>query len=218
MTKFPDLINIEHYIFDLDGTMIDSSKYHEKSFQSVLQKEKVLDYKYEDIKGKKTLEVFLHFGFKYDKAVALTKYKQEIYREYVLEGVIELFKGTYDLFKLLYKKNKKIYIATSASHETTKLIIDIYKLNKYLVGFITGDDVKNSKPNPEIFTTLINKYLIKKKKAIVIEDSYSGLQAAKRAGLNVLIVNNREMNNEIPSFHTINDLYNYSLEQYTVKV
>ena len=218
MVKIPDLKNIEYYIFDLDGTMIDSSKYHEKSFQSVLQKEKVLDFKYDDIKGKKTLDVFLHFGFKYNKAVDLTKNKQEIYREYLLKGVIELFKGTYDLFNLLYEKNKKIYIATSASHEATQLIIDIYKLNKYLVGYITGDDVKHSKPNPEIFTTLINKYLINKKKAVVIEDSYSGLQAAKSAGLNVLIVNNREINSETPSFHTIYDLYNYCLKQYTVKV
>ena len=57
-----NLLHKKHYVFDLDGTLIDSNSLHEKAFKIALINEKV-DFSYKDFFGVKTLDVFLSLGF-----------------------------------------------------------------------------------------------------------------------------------------------------------
>jgi len=55
---------------------------------------------------------------------------------------------------------------------------------------VTFDDVRESKPSPEIFLTVLDRMNIPAEQALVLEDSHNGVLAAKRAGLRVVAVPN----------------------------
>ncbi len=56
---------------------------------------------------------------------------------------------------------------------------------------ISGDDVKNSKPNPEIYNLCLSKTKSKKDKILVLEDSKNGYESAVAAGLDCKIIKNK---------------------------
>ena len=64
------------------------------------------------------------------------------------------------------------------------------KLKTHFDVIMTVDDVKNAKPNPEIFLKIIKKLKTKRSEALVIEDSIAGIEAAKRAGIKVIALTN----------------------------
>ena len=62
-------------------------------------------------------------------------------------------------------------------------IFDRFDLNKYFVAKLSGGDLKESKPHPEIFIKAAEASGFSKEECIVIEDSTNGIEAAKGAGI-----------------------------------
>ena len=112
----------KHFIFDLDGTLINSNLLHEKAFLEALDGLRI-DFKYSDFYGVKTFDVFKALGFSDEKSKKLTISKQERYRSYVDNGLVEVFEGVSDLFNLLNVHEKKsIYALELVVNQSTKLV------------------------------------------------------------------------------------------------
>ncbi|PID93424.1 MAG: ABC transporter ATP-binding protein, partial [Bacteroidetes bacterium] len=77
----------------------------------------------------------------------------------------------------------KMVLASSASMDTITWVFEKFDLNPYFLGKISGADLKESKPNPEIFlkaSALANEPI---ENCMVIEDSTNGILASHRAGI-----------------------------------
>ena len=83
-------------------------------------------------------------------------------------------------------KRYKIALASSSSLNTINTALDQVDLRKYFTFIVSGEQFKESKPNPEIYLHTIKELNVNKDEAIIIEDSPKGILAANRAGIKVL--------------------------------
>ena len=226
-----NISNVELFIFDLDGTLVDSNGVNNELDISLIRSlggnesaEEILferDNFFKNNSGGG--DIYLNYC-DYLKE----KYKSTLSREEILQIRRDLnkvvareiqFKPDADtLIKFLKSKNKKLALATVSRKET----IDIYvnenenlknrcNLEEYFDYILTKDDVKLKKPNPEVYNKIVEKFNIDNlEKCLVIEDSLTGVLAAKNANLNVVVVydkyndKNREKINELADYHVAN--------------
>jgi len=205
----------KHFVFDLDGTLINSNKLHDKAFKETLSNENIV-FDYSKYHGVKTMDVFKSLGFNEFKSKDLTKNKQMIYRRFIENGLVETFPGVSRLFDLLVKFDKKIYLCTGASRKSVNKIIRTFSWEDIFSDTICGDEVELSKPNPLILNSLISRNNISKPGLVYIEDSDKGLETGLSAGVDTVIVNN-QFDDAIKSFPEFLDFYDYVAETFLFK-
>jgi len=202
--------DIRNFIFDLDGTLIDSTYSHVKAFNNAISQSTLsekIDFDYEKMKGKRTNDVMIELGFDRLEAERLTKIKQESYREYLLNGEVELFPDVLDCLNLLKNKDKNVYICTGASRESVEIILKKFGIDIYVDDFITGSDVSEAKPSPKILNTLITHNNLKKDECLFVEDSENGKMCGVKASVKTVIVNNESIKGD-EDYHEFSDFYN----------
>lgn len=91
------------------------------------------------------------------------------------EGVIDWL----DFFKI---NNYSMILASSTYRNKIEICLDRFNLKQYFPKFVGGDEVRNSKPDPEIFIEACDKLNLEPRECVVIEDSTNGIKAAKLAG------------------------------------
>ncbi len=217
-------------IFDMDGTLIDSIGIWNESDISLIKRlgcKKNIDLKTiqkerEETLGllSKSLNPYLDYCKVLKEKYNLTKTPEEIYKlryeianEYLINNLD--YKPYVPLF--LKKLKEKKYILVIAS-TTMQKNIEIYKtknkniikkapLDEYFSLILTKEDVKESKPNPEVYLKVLEKLNVSKEECLIFEDSLVGVQAAKNSGIECVAVydeyadvNRREIN-ELADYH-----------------
>lgn len=101
---------------------------------------------------------------------------------------VKPFQESFSILQYLKEKNYKLALVSSASE---KIVKNILKKNNWIEFFsliVTGDDIKKSKPSPEIYNLCLSRCKANAKKILVIEDSKNGYVSAKNAGLNCILL------------------------------
>lgn len=182
-------------IFDKDGVLIETFELHFKSHYEALAEFGVRIKKEDIIKryGMKITEILKDISKQYGKNISettakrMTSKKVKIYIKLAEKG-LELLPGVEEFLKFLKKKEYKIGLASSDSKITLLQFLRLTKTEKFFDANIGGDEIKNGKPNPEIFLECAKKLKVKPEKCIVVEDSVHGVEAAKRAGMKCIAV------------------------------
>ena len=104
------------------------------------------------------------------------------------EGGIKLKKGVVEILEFIKKAGLKCVIATSTVRESATRNLKFTGVYDYFDGFIFGDEVTNSKPDPEVFLKACAKVGVDKSEAVVIEDSVMGATAAHNGGIRCFVV------------------------------
>lgn len=99
-------------------------------------------------------------------------------------GVLELMEAA------LGRQNFRLAIATSSSREMSEVILKGAGIPYDKMAYVTGSDVKNKKPHPEIFLLAAQRMGIAPANCVVIEDTPDGVRAAKAAGAKCIAVTN----------------------------
>lgn len=102
---------------------------------------------------------------------------------------VKILKTGIIILNISKKMNKKVFLCTTSRRIFADFLLDKFKIRKYFDHIICAEDIKNGKPNPEIYKKAMS-ILGRKKKSIVIEDSIYGMLAAKNAKCDCLIVSN----------------------------
>lgn len=103
-------------------------------------------------------------------------------------GPVDLKPYVNEIVSSLDAEGIDMYIGSSTVHDGVIQRIGPWGLEKYFKGIVSGDMVKNKKPDPEIYNLVCSKYGIDKSIAVVIEDSANGIISAHTAGLRVIAV------------------------------
>lgn len=182
------------FLFDLDGTLVDSSALHEMAFRETLRQyaPRLLEtLEYEALKGQPTVEAFRALGITGGGELdALVSEKQRRYREALSTGRLRLLAGSCEILEFLRKRRKRLFVVTGGSRRSVDLALRATGIDGFFEGIVTADDVAHGKPSPESYLLCRNRFAIDAADALVIEDSESGLEACRAAGLDAVLVNN----------------------------
>ena len=176
-------------IFDMDGVIIDSEPIYGKVYSEIFDKLNV-DISVEERNS--------FVGFAADRVWTYVRAKGNISKS--INELIQMQKDTYfeylkstDNFKHIEGvstlidelKNRKfiISLASSAQRRVVDFVLDKINMKNYFSFVLSGEDVKNGKPEPEIFLKVAERFKVKTSDCIVIEDSMNGVAAAKAAGM-----------------------------------
>ena len=192
-------------IFDVDGTLVDSERHgHRVAFNRAFE-ERGLPYRWDEdlygdllhsTGGQRRIERYLaDQGVADDEraelAKALHSRKTEILEELVEEGVIEVRPGAQRLLDELADAGVALAVGTTGSRRWVERLLRRMLPSVSWAAVVTGDDVSNRKPDPEVFTVALEELgLDGPAGAVVLEDSGEGVAAASAADLCCAVVVN----------------------------
>ena len=120
-----------------------------------------------------------------------TQLRQEYFLNILSEEPLPAFPGVLELIEeAMQKEDFRVAIATSSTPEKSRAVLESAKIPFQKMVYITGSDVKNKKPNPELFLLAAERMGIELANCAVIEDAPNGVQAAKAAGAKCIAVTN----------------------------
>ena len=176
------------FIFDLDGVIVDTAKYHFLAWQKIAAKigiEFTPEHN-ENLKGVsriRSLDLILDLAkteaTQESKDLWLAQ-KNADYLEYIENmGTEEILPGIIQTLDYLKQRNQPI--ALGSASKNARPILNKVGIIHYFDAIVDGNDVINAKPDPEVFIQAAKKLNLPSKNAIVFEDSLAGIQAANNA-------------------------------------
>lgn len=176
-------------LFDMDGVIVDTEPLHRKAYFSMFNEMEieVSEDLYTSFTGASTKNVCNTLIDKYNLSrnhEELSLIKRNHFKHYFYNDAdFNLIPGVKKLIKNYYENGVKLVLASSASMMTIDMVFEKFDLAKYFVGKISGADLKESKPHPEIFLLAAEIANEPKENCMVIEDSTNGIAAAHAAGI-----------------------------------
>jgi len=178
------------FIFDLDGVIVDTAKYHFLAWQK-LANELGINFTHEhneELKGVsrvRSLDLILALGnitaSQEDKNKWLIQ-KNEDYLSYLVDmDEREILPGVLKVLEFLKSKNQHITLGSASKN--ARPILEKTKTLHFFDAIVDGNDVTNAKPDPEVFLRAAKLVGVTNENAIVFEDSVAGIQAANNAAM-----------------------------------
>jgi beta-phosphoglucomutase len=193
-------MKIEACIFDLDGVIVDTAKYHFLAWKRLADDLGIhfTEKDNERLKGVSrmaSLEIILEIGnVKVDEArkEELSDLKNRWYVNYINKMTpAEILPGSLEFIRELKKAN--ISVALGSASRNTPLILERLNLKSVFDAVADGNNVHKAKPDPEVFLTAAKMLGVKPEKCIVFEDAEAGVQAALNAGMRCVGIGSAEI-------------------------
>lgn len=190
---------IKGLIFDLDGVIVDTAKYHYLAWKEIADELKI-NFTLKDnelLKGVsrvKSFQIILEIG-----GIKMTDEEQEeychkknnIYLEYVNRMTQdEILPGVKEF--LVDAKKNGYKIALGSASKNAQLILSNTNMKKYFDVIIDGEKVVKAKPDPEVFVKGAYELGLKNEECIVFEDASAGVEAAHNANMIVVGIGKEE--------------------------
>ncbi|WP_293872580.1 beta-phosphoglucomutase [Flavobacterium sp.] len=183
-------MNKKAFIFDLDGVIVDTAKYHFLAWQKIasdLGIEFTPEHN-EELKGVsrvRSLDIILKLGnveaSQDNKNKWLTQ-KNEDYLSYIEHmDETEILPGVLNILEFIKEKNQLIGLGSASKN--ARPILEKVKILHLFDAIVDGNDVTNAKPDPEVFLQAVKLLHATNQNAIIFEDSVAGIQAANIANM-----------------------------------
>lgn len=189
-------------IFDMDGVIVDNAEFHKKAWREFCEKYgKHLseDEMRSHIYGRTNRNTLKYIFDRKMSDLEIVEYgeeKERIYRA-LYAPLLKTTPHLIDFLKLLQENKITTIIATSADKPNIDFVLDGLEIRKYFSNITDASEVKNGKPNPEVYLLAAKKIGFDPNCCIVIEDSVSGVRAGKAAGMKVIAITTTHTKNEL---------------------
>ena len=191
------------FIFDLDGVIVDTAKYHYLAWQKIANRLGI-DFTHEHnelLKGVsriRSLDIILGLGnieaAQDDKDKWLVE-KNEDYLKYIVNmQADEILVGVVPVLEFLKQNNQPI--ALGSASKNARPILEKVGILHFFDAIVDGNDVTNAKPDPEVFLKAAQLVGMPAEGAVVFEDSVAGIQAANIAGMVSIGIGDKAILNE----------------------
>jgi beta-phosphoglucomutase len=173
-------------VFDMDGVLIDSHPAHRRAWQQFLRtlgleaSDSKLDF---ILEGRKRQDILRHFlgDVSEDQLVEFGNRKDEFFEK--MEDEVLPVAGVLDFLRELDQTGIPAAVATSASARRTCFTLQRLGIAHHFKTVVTGDDVKEGKPNPAIYDMAARELRVAARDLLVLEDAPRGVEAAIAAGM-----------------------------------
>ena len=185
---------IKAVIFDMDGVLIEAKDWHYEALNKALQLfgMEISRYDhlvtYDGLPTKKKLEMLSsESGLPRELHTFINDMKQQYTMEIVYANCKPTFHHEYALSKL---KNDgyKMAVCSNSIRNTIEIMMQKASLEQYFEFYVSNQDVKNGKPDPEMYNKAIEKLGLTPNECMIIEDNENGIKAANASGAWVMEV------------------------------
>jgi HAD superfamily hydrolase (TIGR01509 family) len=189
-------------IFDMDGVLVNSEPLHRKAYFNMFEEFNlnVSNRLYESFTGKSTSAICKELCEIFDLSISHEKlmFSKRKHFKTIFDNdpEFQMIDGALSLIKNYFYNNLTLILASSASMTNINRIFKKFDLDKFFKAKISGADLKESKPNPEIFIKAAKLSGFNKSECIVIEDSTNGIIASKSAGIYCIGYNSPNSKNQ----------------------
>ena len=184
---------IKLVIFDVDGTLVDSEVVFVKA---AIKNMEVNGYNIpmsaimgiigqNRVAGQKLIESTQDGFFDYDKYI---KNYEKIRSEILEKEPLTLKKGALNILNYCKEHGIRMAIATSTYREKQVKVLTNLGIIDYFDYMVFGDEIKNSKPAPDIYLKVYEHYNLDKDEMIIYEDSNNGILSGYNAGIKVVYI------------------------------
>jgi HAD superfamily hydrolase (TIGR01509 family) len=180
---------LKSVLFDMDGVIVDTEPLHKKAYFKMFKEAGIVvsESHYESFTGQSTINICRALCTQFslsENPQLLVQIKRKHFKYLFANDLdLSLLDGVLDLIKNLHNNEIALVLASSASMPNIDRIFTRFDLDQYFVAKLSGADLKESKPHPEIFINAAKASGHEKDHCVVIEDSTNGIAAAKAAGI-----------------------------------
>lgn len=181
-------MSIKGVIFDLDGVIVDTAKFHYKGWKKLADEIGIPfdEVKNEKLKGVNRRDSLIALLGKTPDEKTITEFcdrKNKYYLEYVATiDKKDILPGAMDMIESI-KKNPEWKQALGSSSKNARLVLSKLNIDSYFDAIVDGSETKKAKPDPELFLTAAKRLNLSVNDVVVVEDAESGVEAAKRGGM-----------------------------------
>ena len=183
-------------IFDLDGVILSTDNYHYLAWKKMADREGIyfdreINERLRGVSRMESLKIILERADKEyteQQKVEMAEFKNDIYKD-SLKGLTsdDIFPGVMDFISFL--QDKGIKVAIGSSSKNSKFILERTGLTDTFKGTVSdGTNIKNSKPDPEVFLMAAEMLSVPPEECLVIEDAEAGIDAAVNGNMPSLAV------------------------------
>lgn len=186
---------IKAVIFDMDGVLIDAKEWHFHALNRSLKLFGMqIDYQQHLIRfdGLPTKDKLAILNKEKNLPVKIFDFIEQLKQKYTLE-IVEThcypkFQHEY-LLSRLSSEGYKLAVASNSVRRTVQTMLSRANIIRYFDFVLSNQDVKRSKPFPDIYVKAIERLKLSPDECLIIEDNENGIRAAEGSGAHLLIVN-----------------------------
>lgn len=213
MPESNDRPPIHAVIFDLDGVLVSTDEYHYQSWQRLADEEGIpFDREFnERFRGVSRMECLAMLLENTDRSYTeqekqeLADRKNGYYRDMIDHLSPEnMLPGGREMVEEL--KGRGLKVAVASGSKNAPFILARIALEDDLDAAVSGLDIENSKPDPEIFLLAADELDVAPENCLVVEDAQSGVEAACRAGMRPLGIGDTPLEGAEKTVPSINDI------------
>lgn len=193
---------IKGVFFDLDGVIIDSDPLWNYIVETIINKFDLDTNILKETDGynlstEEAIKTILEHSNRYTLFLysEILAYIDQLYAGNFKEKT-SLMEGMLTVLDWLKGENKTLILVSNSSRIQVDLIVNHYRLGSYFNNLITSNEVKRGKPDKEAYIKALELSGFKKTEVLVVEDSLTGINSAKNAGLNYVVTNKDSIPNE----------------------
>ncbi|MEA2013434.1 MAG: beta-phosphoglucomutase [Verrucomicrobiota bacterium] len=205
-------------LFDLDGVLISTDELHYQSWEMLTKDEgiffdRTINRRLLGVSRMSSLAIVLEKAnktYNYEEKKALAALKNKYYIEMVQQLTLDdLLPGAIQLIENL--KNNNILTAVCSGSKNARYILKHLNMQDMFMAIIDGNDITETKPNPQIFLKGAKQLGVSPSECVVVEDAEVGVKAALNAGMKVIGINKQPFDNYV-------DYYSDSLEKINIQI
>lgn len=187
---------IKAVIFDMDGLMVDTEKLYSVALQNVAQKRgknftPELKRTMIGKAGMISMQIFKeHLGLS-DDVLQLLNEREIAYGELLDKAELMPMHGLFNLLDLLDNLGLPAALASSSQRQWINVVIDKLGLDNRFKAIVSINDVENGKPCPDIYLLAAKRLSMPPQHCLALEDTPTGIEAARRAGTICVAVPNQ---------------------------
>ena len=205
---------VEAFIFDMDGTMIDSMPWHARSWVEFVARHG-LKLDVTDILARTTgrtgaecMRELFERDLSDTECLGLVHEKEEIYRAMFSDNFTEVA-GFSAFAKVAVARGLKVAVGTAGDKHNIEFAMSRLKMDPLPLAIVGGDEGFAGKPTPEIFLEAARRIGVAPERCIVFEDAPFGIEAARRGGMRAVAVCSTHSAAELAGPHVIAAVRDY---------
>lgn len=186
------LRDFDAFILDMDGTLVDTGKYHARAFADAVLEQSgyaLTPHEHHEFFASHSMPFAHVLNERYDLSLEPERVLEQKRRRMDEIFVAELFEGAREFLELWHGK-KPMALATNSPRGFALPTLKKAGIAEYFNCITAADEVENRKPDPEIIEVSIQKLQADPLNTLVFEDQLLGIEAARSAGAQVIAVDN----------------------------